>query len=337
MKKNAQPLITIITATYNLIKNKREQCFQQCVEMIQNQTYHNIEHIIIDGASNDGTLKFLKTFEKKGQIKVYSEPDKGIYDAFNKGLHYAKGKYIAFMGSDDTYAGNDIIEKMVNKLEETQSDWLYGDAYYVTSDKIYLWKGKESYLIFGCSPCHQSTMCSTKALLSIGGFVLNLVSADILLMLSLVVNNYKSCYLGEVLSIFSTEGESSKYKYDSDEYRQLFSQNFYNVIKDKLSLTLEDCEQLYQGKCYQTMSCFELINLAKKLKYSCWIKGLIEKDMIAFTKMVNEINPRITKYNRLSSGQINRRILLYKFLRNITKNNKYNIKIDLLKKLKENG
>ena len=64
---------------------------------MHNQNYENVEHIIIDGASNDGTLELLKEYEDKGWIKVYSEPDDGVYYAMNKGIDKANGKYIAFL------------------------------------------------------------------------------------------------------------------------------------------------------------------------------------------------------------------------------------------------
>ena len=75
---NNLPKITVITATFNLIKDKREKFFRQCVESVHNQTYANIEHLVMDGASKDGTLDLIKEYEDKGWLKCYSEPDKGM-------------------------------------------------------------------------------------------------------------------------------------------------------------------------------------------------------------------------------------------------------------------
>ena len=69
------PLVTVITVTYNLIKGKREKFIIQCLESVHNQRYSNIEHIVIDGASDDGTLPLLKKYESLGWIKLFSEPD----------------------------------------------------------------------------------------------------------------------------------------------------------------------------------------------------------------------------------------------------------------------
>ena len=97
------PLVTVITVTYNLIKGKREKFIIQCLESVHNQRYSNIEHIVIDGASDDGTLPLLKKYESLGWIKLFSEPDTGIYDAMNKGILKANGKYVSILNSDDFF------------------------------------------------------------------------------------------------------------------------------------------------------------------------------------------------------------------------------------------
>ena len=98
------PVVTIITITYNLIKDGREAYFRECVESVHNQCYGNFEHIIIDGASDDGTIDLLNEYAQKGWIKYYSEPDNGIYNAMNKGIEKANGKYIVFLNSDDYFS-----------------------------------------------------------------------------------------------------------------------------------------------------------------------------------------------------------------------------------------
>ena len=119
--------VTVVTATFNIIENNREKFFRQCVESIHNQTYKNIEHIIIDGASSDGTLDILKEYEKKGWIKYYSEPDKGMCDAMNKGIKKATGEYIAILNSDDYYE-LDAIESLVDGIQKNDADFSYGET-----------------------------------------------------------------------------------------------------------------------------------------------------------------------------------------------------------------
>ena len=129
MKK--QPKITIITVTYNLLKAKRKEMFAQNVESVQKQTYKNIEHIVIDGASTDGTVEMLEEYQKQGLIKYYSEPDKGIYDAMNKGIKKAKGKYITFLNSDDFYHKTDGIKRVVDFLCRKEMDFCYSPVNYI--------------------------------------------------------------------------------------------------------------------------------------------------------------------------------------------------------------
>ena len=102
--------VSIITTTFNLIKNKREEYFEEMFKSLHNQTYENIEHVIIDGNSTDGTQEFIKnTIEKYGKKEVtfLSEPDNGINDATNKGFSIAKGDYLTLICSDDYYTRND--------------------------------------------------------------------------------------------------------------------------------------------------------------------------------------------------------------------------------------
>ncbi len=107
MKIANYQLVSIITPTLN-----SERFIGDNIKSILNQTYTNIEHIIIDGGSTDNTLAFVKSSDPKAI--VISEPDKGISDAFNKGLKIAKGDIIAILNSDDYYAHNQVVQQIVD-------------------------------------------------------------------------------------------------------------------------------------------------------------------------------------------------------------------------------
>lgn len=110
------PLISIIIAVMNDVKT-----LQQCIDSIADQSYLNKELIIIDGGSNDGTIDLLKANNE--QIKYWiSEPDKGIYSAWNKGLTQAKGDWVFFLGADDYLWNTQVLEQMANQLEKLPSD-----------------------------------------------------------------------------------------------------------------------------------------------------------------------------------------------------------------------
>lgn len=127
---NYKPKITIVTVTYN-----SEEFLENCIKSIYSQKYDNIEYIVIDGKSQDNTLKIIKKyFEKEVINKFISEEDKGLYDAMNKGIELATGDIIAFLNSDDTYFDNTILEKVANSFKKN-IDFLYGDIVYIKRNK----------------------------------------------------------------------------------------------------------------------------------------------------------------------------------------------------------
>ena len=112
--KSKSPLVSIITVTFN-----SEKYLEDTIKSIQNLSIKNFEHIIIDGGSKDNTLKIIRKYSKKISYWV-SETDRGIYDAFNKGLLVAKGKYIGFVNSDDLLTKKSlfILSKYIKKFPD---------------------------------------------------------------------------------------------------------------------------------------------------------------------------------------------------------------------------
>ena len=106
--------ISIVTITYNA-----EKVLQRTLDSVRSQTYRNIEHLIIDGASKDGTLELVRSYElgvKDYEVRVVSEPDRGIYDAMNKGLRIATGDYIVYMNAGDTFHEKETLESLTPSL-----------------------------------------------------------------------------------------------------------------------------------------------------------------------------------------------------------------------------
>lgn len=102
--------ITVITAVYN-----NQETLEQTIKSVLGQKNVNLEYIIIDGASTDGTLDIIKKYD--GKIRWISEPDKGIYDALNKGIKLATGNYIQIIGSDDSLCSDDVLSKVSTYLD----------------------------------------------------------------------------------------------------------------------------------------------------------------------------------------------------------------------------
>ena len=108
------PLVTVITVTFNA-----EADLEKCIKSVISQTYTNIEFIIIDGGSADGTLAIIEKYKKNIWYSI-SEKDNGIYDAWNKGISHANGEWIAFLGSDDIFLEN-AIENYINHINKFDS------------------------------------------------------------------------------------------------------------------------------------------------------------------------------------------------------------------------
>lgn len=119
--------VSIITATYNSAKT-----ISDTLESLNAQTYPDIEYIIIDGGSKDNTLSLIKSSCSRVSV-IVSEPDKGIYDALNKGILSATGDIIGFLHSDDFFAYPDAVKDIVDAMHESNADAVYGDLNYISS------------------------------------------------------------------------------------------------------------------------------------------------------------------------------------------------------------
>jgi glycosyltransferase involved in cell wall biosynthesis len=132
MKQNVK--VSIITVCYN-----SEKTIAQTIESVLNQTYPNIEYIIVDGGSTDGTVDVIRQYEQafSGRLRWISEKDKGIYDAINKGIRHATGKLIGIISSNDWYE-KDCIEKIIKSYDEAYPyQVIYGMERIIDNDKEY--------------------------------------------------------------------------------------------------------------------------------------------------------------------------------------------------------
>jgi glycosyltransferase len=122
--------ISILTVCYNSGKT-----IGDTLRSVAAQSYPDIEHIIVDGASKDDTLEVVK--REGGHVsRVVSEPDKGLYDAYNKALGFATGEVIGYLNSDDLYAHERVIECVMRAFEDTTVEAVHGDLFYVKQDDV---------------------------------------------------------------------------------------------------------------------------------------------------------------------------------------------------------
>ena len=166
---------SLITATYNSLSS-----IHSVLDSVRAQTHSDIEWIIVDGGSTDGTLDFIKENEKYID-KYVSEKDKGIYDALNKGVKMASGDVIGFLHSDDFLASSEIIATINNVFSANQVDGVYGDLEYVekenTNKVVRYWKSKTfqySLLKKGWMPAHPTVFLKKEVYQKHGFFNTNL-------------------------------------------------------------------------------------------------------------------------------------------------------------------
>ena len=181
------------------------------------QSYPDIEYIIFDGASTDGTLKIIEKY-KDNISTILSEKDKGMYDAINKGIELCKGEVIGILNADDFYIDDKVIGEVVAKMQEEKADSLYSDLYYVsandTNKVIRNWvsgKYNRQKFLFGWMPPHPTFFLMRAAYEKYGNFNLSLKSAaDYELMLRfLYKNNISTCYLPRPLVRMRVGGVSN--------------------------------------------------------------------------------------------------------------------------------
>ena len=213
--------ISIITITYNSART-----LQRALESVRSQTYTDIEHILIDGASTDGTKALIEAYaeqmeklQAKGgksvSVKWLSEPDEGIYNALNKGIRLATGDIIGFLHSDDVLFSSDSIGHIAAAFESSGADVVYGDLQYCNGSKVVRrWKSNAfnpDSLKFGWMPPHPTVYCRRKVYDRTGLFdEWFRISADYDMMLRVFGAGYPSCYLPEVLVNMSIGGASNR-------------------------------------------------------------------------------------------------------------------------------
>jgi glycosyltransferase involved in cell wall biosynthesis len=204
--------ISIITATYN-----SSSTLQQTLESVAMQSHQNIEHIIVDGLSNDDTLKIVEGFPHIS--KKISEKDKGIYDAMNKGIQLSTGDIIGILNSDDFYVDENILQDVCQLFETTNADIVYGDLNFV--DAIDTNKIKRKWIagnfqlndfLYGWMPPHPTFFLRKTVYEKYGLFNLSLGSAaDYELMLRFMYKHQlKAAYLNKVIVHFRMGGASTK-------------------------------------------------------------------------------------------------------------------------------
>lgn len=211
--------ISIITVTYNSART-----LTRAIRSVCRQTYNDIEYIIVDGESADSTVNIIKDFAARyPNIRYISEPDRGIYDAINKGIRMSTGEVIGILNSDDELYSPDVVAHIASTMEEEQSDILYGDLVYCRYDAIEHnpprvirhWRSNKfhkSDLRRGWMPAHPTLYCKREVFDEVGFYRTDFrISADYEFILrAFHVDRFKKTYLKEIIVRMEVGGVSNR-------------------------------------------------------------------------------------------------------------------------------
>ncbi len=234
-------LVTIVTVTYNA-----EDLLEETILSVINQSYKNIEYIIIDGASTDGTVDIIKKYENKINYWI-SEPDNGLYFAMNKAIKKATGKWINFMNAGDTFADNNVVA-YVMEHKENNAELIYGNYHKKNMDIVV--KAQEKTNWYRTMPfCHQTLFTRTE-LMKTEPFDINFrITADHNFILKMYQQQKNFSYLDKTLAVFSEGGFANS--------------NTVKMCIESLKVLMEnkvDMEDIYLTSWYQYLN-----NADKKL------------------------------------------------------------------------
>ena len=205
-----KPLISVITVVLN-----RAETIGLAINSVRSQTYNNIEYLIQDGGSIDGTIQIIETLAPEANFE--SKPDGGLYEAINTAIARADGDIIGLMHSDDQFASPDILEHVEEIFRDQDVDGIYGDLNYVSSDlsrkAIRKWTAgtfSMKKLARGWMPPHPTLYLRKSVFTQLGGYDSSYrISADYEAMLRWITQGLRLAYLPKTMVIMQSGGESN--------------------------------------------------------------------------------------------------------------------------------
>lgn len=313
-----KPKITIVTVTYNA-----EKYLEQTIKSVISQDYPNIEYIIIDGASTDGTIDIIKKYEKYIDYWI-SEHDSGIYDAMNKGIDVATGEWINFMNAGDIFSSQDILGEIATNLSD-KIDVLYGGVNLLDKNfNIYGYSApKKMDTIWENSYCnHQTLFVKTDVMQRYKFNLTYKMASDRDLMMNLFLNGHEYLMLELPIANFMVIDESASVQntiLDSIESLHIIAKNTkqQNII--------------YNHTHYHKL---KLNDLKEKTDKSYQLRNIVNKfnEIYTFLEHIAKENRTIVLYGYGTFGKLiehifasNNLIIIDKNANKLQKDNIYNI------------
>ena len=236
------PDVTVVTVCFNPFKAGRE--FVKNLDSVQHQTGIVLEHLIIDGASTDGTLDFLKAYKNTNhEIRILSKKDSGIYDAMNRGIALARGKYVVFLNSDDHYHDENGLAASMKALEESGCSFSFAPIFAEKANGRLRRRRPQCRLhkafLFNVI-CHQSMMFRKNDLFEMGGYdLVYRIASDYDLMMRLIATGHKGCFVDHPFVTFLEGGFAMQNKRQNMKEKAMITRNFH---REAFGLDLSDKE-----------------------------------------------------------------------------------------------
>lgn len=247
--------ISVVTVCFNPLKAGRREVFLKNLNSVQAQVGVRLEHLIIDGNSQDGTLDWLKGYNNTNyDIRILSKADTGIYEAMNRAIALARGKYIIYLNSDDYFHDTRGMALSVNRIENLKCDFTFAPVRFSDpsvrhNPQLDPQRRLYRFIISWCFS-HQTMLTSRSLLLRIDGFDTSYKSAaDYDLLLRMIEAGAKGCFVPLTFTTFSTGGFSEE-NYDASVSEcilclQNFFKKFYSV-----EMSYQEVEYIFKRRIY---------------------------------------------------------------------------------------
>ena len=281
-KVNNKPKVTIVTTVWNLYEKGRVETFRQMMESVHNQTYPNLEHIVINNNSTDETKDLIQEYVDKGYIaNTYFEEKQGLWHGMNRGIEEATGEFINFMNSDDYFYCDDAVEASINAILKAGADWSYGYSNKInpeTNEIIFKWYFDDYACIYNqrC-PNHQTLFVRTSLLREQGGFEINEkfpkgAFSDDLSMMRLLFSGHIPVVVPKVLVVYRDGGTTANVgrqgaKHYVERMRREFG--FYEMSEKEL-------DAIYWESNIKKLSEPAFERLLNKIPIPDWRKRLVK-------------------------------------------------------------
>ena len=226
------PFVTVITPTQNIFENNQGDAFNLLIELLDMQTYPNIEHLIIDNASTDGTVEFLKDYKNQGYLNFFSEKDTGKFNAYNRGVMHAKGKYVTFLSCDDFIHDITAIYDIVNIMEANNADFTFAPAYCRHPEGFVFLFAPSMHNAFQVMPCARQAMFFKKSMIEAENYFDERfrLFADFDFIMRIIMKGYTPAYFDTNYVTYKLGMKAQENQAQAElESKAIYNKNFRNL------------------------------------------------------------------------------------------------------------